>query len=344
MQIRNFNALVAIWNLYIEFKWILFIVKFSASLPWSFLACAASECDFCFIENKRAWSYVKRHTISEKQKIITSNKDNDPSIKESLSNNCRFDCPLCNFRFDNSTSWLGKKRIEMKCINCNEMLLSCYICAYLTSATSHAEKSWEVIDVLSGNNYSLGKKIMNHKNEMMESLAYHHQHKINKLEKMLPTIQSNLMHQSQKLITMQFSEDRKTEKLCFNLKIFIIFHINMIKTINENTQIFDPKSSKWVFFWQNHLMWKEGKLLGGLCRLLYRSVYQDFESFHLMPISGKILILQLLDYLVDVTKKDRRDWWVWFLRFSKHLLNHTWWIRMYNFIFLIQWQRQMLCW
>ncbi len=53
---------------------------------------------------------------------------------------------------------------------------------------------------------------MNHKNKMMESLAYHHQHKINKLEKMLPTIQSNLMHQSQKLITLQFSDYRQEDR------------------------------------------------------------------------------------------------------------------------------------
>ncbi len=60
-------------------------------------------------------------------------------------------------------------------------------------------------------------------------------------------------------------------------------------------------------FWQKHnLMCKEGNLLEGLCGLLYRSVYQDFDSFSLIPISGIILLLQLLDFLLDVTKKTTR--------------------------------------
>ncbi len=52
-------------------------------------------------------------------------------------------------------------------------------------------------------------------------------------------------------------------------------------------------------------MCKEGKLLGGLCRLFHRSVYQDFDSLSMIPISGTILILQLLNVFLDVTKKQQ---------------------------------------
>ncbi len=49
-------------------------------------------------------------------------------------------------------------------------------------------------------------------------------------------------------------------------------------------------------------MSKEGKLIGGLCGLFHRSVYQDIDSLSMIPIGGTILILQLLDVLLDVTK------------------------------------------
>ncbi len=41
-------------------------------------------------------------------------------------------------------------------------------------------------------------------------------------------------------------------------------------------------------------------------RLLYRSVYQDFESFYLIPVSRTILIFQLLDFLLDVTNQRQK--------------------------------------
>ncbi len=76
----------------------------------------------------------------------------------------------------------------------------------------------------------------------------------------------------------------------------------------NNTPIFNLKISTWNFFWQNHLLTcKEGKLLGGLCGLFYRSIYQDFDSLSMTPISGTILILQLLHVLLDVTKQDNKD-------------------------------------
>ncbi len=53
-------------------------------------------------------------------------------------------------------------------------------------------------------------------------------------------------------------------------------------------------------------MCKEGLFLGFLCELLFRSASQDFDSFSLIPISRTILILQLLDFLLDVTKKTKR--------------------------------------
>ncbi len=54
-------------------------------------------------------------------------------------------------------------------------------------------------------------------------------------------------------------------------------------------------------------MSKEGKLIEGLCGLFHRSVYQDFDSMSMIPFGGTILILQLLDVLLDVTKKDKKD-------------------------------------
>ncbi len=55
--------------------------------------------------------------------------------------------------------------------------------------------------------------------------------------------------------------------------------------------------------WQNHVQkCKEGNLFLGLCGLLYWSVYHEFESSFLIPFSGTIFILQLLDFLLDVTK------------------------------------------
>ncbi len=76
----------------------------------------------------------------------------------------------------------------------------------------------------------------------------------------------------------------------------------------NTTPIFNSKKFDWKFFWKNHLlMCKEGKLIGGLCELFHRSVYQDFDSLSMIPIDGTILILQLLDVLLDVTKKDKKD-------------------------------------
>ncbi len=53
-------------------------------------------------------------------------------------------------------------------------------------------------------------------------------------------------------------------------------------------------------------MSKEGKLIGGLCGLFHRSVYQDFDSLSMIPIDGTILILQLLNVLLDVTQKRQK--------------------------------------
>ncbi len=48
------------------------------------------------------------------------------------------------------------------------------------------------------------------------------------------------------------------------------------------------------------------KLIGGLCGFFHRSLYQDFDSLSMIPIGGTILILQLLDVLLDVSKKDKK--------------------------------------
>ncbi len=106
----------------------------------SFIRMCQFWLNFFLVNNKGAWSYMKRHVSLLKQKQYTSNTGNNRSIQEPSSNNCRFVCPFCGFRFDNSNSPSGKKRIEIKCINYNE-LLSCWkACAYLTRATSHGEK------------------------------------------------------------------------------------------------------------------------------------------------------------------------------------------------------------
>ncbi len=53
-------------------------------------------------------------------------------------------------------------------------------------------------------------------------------------------------------------------------------------------------------------MCKKGKLIGGLCGLFHRNLYQDFDSLSMIPIGGTILILQLLNLRLDVTKKTKR--------------------------------------
>ncbi len=105
-----------------------------------FLACAEIDCNYCVVNNKRAISYIKRPISSKKWKQSMSNTDTDPSIKESSSNNHTLICPLCDFWFDHSTSSTQKKSVEIKCINCNEMLLSWMSCAHMTTATSHGQK------------------------------------------------------------------------------------------------------------------------------------------------------------------------------------------------------------
>ncbi len=75
----------------------------------------------------------------------------------------------------------------------------------------------------------------------------------------------------------------------------------------NNIPIFNSKISTRKFFLENHLlMCKEGKLLGGLCGLFHRSVYQDFDFLSMIHISGTILIFQLFNVLLDVTKKTTR--------------------------------------
>ncbi len=96
-----------------------------------------NHCIFCVVSNKIAISYIKRHISPKKWKQSTSNRDIDPSIKESTSNNYTLICPLHDFRFDHSTSPSQKKGIEIKCINCNEILLSYKSCACMATARSH---------------------------------------------------------------------------------------------------------------------------------------------------------------------------------------------------------------
>ncbi len=106
----------------------------------NFLACAKSDCNFCVVNIKRALSYIKKYISSKKWKHSKSDTDIDPSLKDSSSNNHTLICPLCHFQFDHSTSLLQKKSIKMKCINYNEMLLSCNYCAHILTATSHGKK------------------------------------------------------------------------------------------------------------------------------------------------------------------------------------------------------------
>ncbi len=74
----------------------------------------------------------------------------------------------------------------------------------------------------------------------------------------------------------------------------------------DNTPIFNSKNLGGIFRQYHLLMCKEGQLIGGLCGLFHRSVYQDFDSLSMIPISGTILILPLIDVLLDVTKKDKK--------------------------------------
>ncbi len=90
-----------------------------------FLACSDSDCNFFFVNNKRALSFMNIHISFNKQKTSTSYIVKKPSTKEFLFNNRRLVCPLYNISFDNQTSLCRKSRVDIDCPNCNKMLISC---------------------------------------------------------------------------------------------------------------------------------------------------------------------------------------------------------------------------
>ncbi len=105
-----------------------------------FLACPDSDCNYCVVNNKRAMSYMNKHLSSKKQKISTTCTSIETSTKDSTFQNQNLICTLCDVLFHNPTSPSKKAKFEINCPNCNETLLYCKFCGYLTNATFHGGK------------------------------------------------------------------------------------------------------------------------------------------------------------------------------------------------------------
>ncbi len=69
-----------------------------------------------------------------------SYKFDKPSTKDCLFHILTSEFSLCEVSFDDPMSPSRKNRVEINCLNCNEILLYCKICGYLTTAICHSEK------------------------------------------------------------------------------------------------------------------------------------------------------------------------------------------------------------
>ncbi len=205
------------------------------------------------------------------------NTDNDPSILESTSNNCRFVSPLCDFMFDDAISLLGKKRIEVKCINYNEILLCCKTHADMTRTTSHGEKmkshlcdskdeQFCIDEIGSLNNYSIGKqddisKQENDENSQLSTTKWNQQVREESADNLIAFDASNLSEENN-TISVISEYKHKNGEVTLHLENFYLPY-QYERTNNQNNQIFNAKCSLWIF-WKNHvLMCKELNLLGG---------------------------------------------------------------------------------
>ncbi len=238
---------------------------------------------------------------------------NKPSTKDWLFNNQRSVCPLCDI--NSSIQLLHVEKIEWGLIA--QITTKCfYILQYLWLFDYHNMSWWKKLQ----KHQCILKKEWFHLNDFVSVNGFHtdHSKKQNDLVSLIssPTLneavgeveESNYINfnttdtsfQNNATLSSTFYGDKHSE---VNLQPEEFYNLSyQHDRMNGNhTPIFS-----WIFFWQNHLlMCKEGKLLGGLCRLFHRSVYQDFDSLSMIPVSGTILILQPLDVLLDVTKRQK---------------------------------------
>ncbi len=287
-----------------------------------FLACPDYDCNYCVVNSKRARSYMNRHLSPKKQKMSTTYTFNNALNKDIIFQIKNIKCILCDVSFHNQTSPSMKIKLEIYCPNCHETLLCCKTCGFATNFTRHGQ-------------HKLRKHQCIHNTKVpfqnIDSVSTY-KHQIELDSKKSATSNESIVLNS--LTTSnEFSQDHyDSNDIHFNISDGAIVcdfnsnttrcHSNENREVNlqpedfyylsyqhdsingNNTCIFNSTNSGWKFFWQNHLLrCNEGKLIGGLCGLFHRSVYQDFDSMDMIPMSGTILILQLLDVLLDVTKK-----------------------------------------
>ncbi len=289
-----------------------------------FLACPDSDCNYCVINNKRARSYMNRHQSSKKKKMTTTYSYNNPLTEDSTFQHQRIKCTLCNVSFHHRTSPRMKNKLEINCPNCHETLFCCKICCFATHSTSHGEKKFRKhqcihttkepfhnIDSNSTYKHLIEPEskqlatpkqstVLNSSTTSNEFTQDHEDSNNIHFDSSDGAIVDNLNNNTTRCQRHEYGEVNPQQKDFY----YLSYQHN---TTNGNaTCIFNSNNSGWKFFWQNHLlMCNEGKLIGGLCGLFHRSVYQDFDSMDMIPMSGTILILQLLDVLLDVTKKDK---------------------------------------
>ena len=287
-----------------------------------FLACPDSDCNYCVVNNKRARSYMNRHQSSKKKNMTTTYSYNNPLTDDSTFQHQRIKCTLCNVSFHHRTSPRMKNKLEIDCPNCHETLFCCKICCFATHSTSHGEKKFRKhqcihttkepfhnIDSNSTYKHLIEPEskqcatpkqstVLNSSTTSNEFTQDHEDSNNIHFDSSDGAIVDNLNNNTTRCQRHEYGEVNLQQKDFY----YLSYQHN---TTNGNaTCIFNSNNSGWKFFWQNHLlMSNEGKLIGGLCGLFHRSVYQDFDSMDMIPMSGTILILQLLDVLLDVTKK-----------------------------------------
>ncbi len=290
-----------------------------------FLACPDFNCNYCVVNNKRARSYMNRHQSSKKQKMTTTYSYNNPLTEDSTFQHQSIKCTLCDVSFHNRTSPSMKTKFENDCPNCHETLICCKLCSFASNSTCHGQKRLhkhqciknlklpfhninsrcthkQQIEPESEQHGTSNESILLKSSTTSNEFSHDHEYSkdINFYNISDGAIVHNLNNNTTRCQTHEYGQ--------VNLQPEDFYYLSyQHDTMNRNTtRIFNSNNLGWKFFWQNHLlMCNEGKLIGGLCGLFHRSVYQDFDSMDMIPMGGTILILQLLDVLLDVTKKDK---------------------------------------
>ena len=291
-----------------------------------FLACTDDDCNYCVVNSKRARSYMNKHLSSKKQKMSTTYTFNNALNKDITFQIENIKCILCDVSFHNQTSPSMKTKLEIVCPNCHESLLCCKICGFVTNSTKHGQHKLRKHRCTNNTKVHFQNidSITTYKNQIeptSEKSATS-----NECTVLNPSTTSNDFFQDHNDSNDIYFNNNSGGAIVRDFNSTTRCHSNENGEVNlqpedfyylsyphdnrngNNPCIVNSINSRWKFFWQNHLlMCNEGKIIGGLCGLFHRSVYQDFDSMDMINTSGTILILQLLEVLLDVTKKDKKD-------------------------------------